>query len=572
MRPGKKFTYGFLPTLLCLMAMFIAACGGSAPTQTSGTTKASADKQIYRFTEAGVADLGTFDPAIASDIVSLNAVLMVYTGLVFFDDQLNVKGQLASSWDQSPDGLTWTFHLKPNLKFSDGTPLTSADVAYSIDRALLPATKSPTAGSYLNLIKDSDKVIAGKIPTVIGDSILTPDPNTVVIVANNKAAYFLDTLTYASSYVVEKSLVTKYGNNFTDHLNEGGGAGPFMVQQYTHGKEIDFVPNPNYYGPHPQLQKVIYAFYKDVKTAYQAYQVGQLDITPIPSANLAAARKLTKEFHEYPELSIFYYGPNFLAKPFDNQHIREAFELAINKDVIAHAVWKDTRFATCHIVPKGMPGYNADLKCPEGAPTSGDPAKARQLLQMGLQEGGYASVSALPPIKFTYETGSADFDNQVTTTIGMWQSVLGVTVKPDPVDFEKLVTESQAMIGNPKGLQFLALGWGADYPDPQDWLTLQFDKGSPNNNWNFGQNHGANAAQEQALQQQMEQADIMPPGDARLKTYENIEQQLVNDVAWMPMFQRNITRLLKSYVIGRVFNALSEIPPDDWANVYIAAH
>src|SRR5439155_7087297 len=141
----------------------------------------------------------------------------VFTGLVGFDDKLNVTPELAQSWDESPDGLTWTFHLRPNLQFSDGTPLTSTDVAYSIHRSLQPAVKSTTAPIYEALILDSDKLNAGKIKTIINDSLMAPDDNTVVIKTNKNAAYFLQTLVYPSSFVVEKSLVDKYGNTkFTD--------------------------------------------------------------------------------------------------------------------------------------------------------------------------------------------------------------------------------------------------------------------------------------------------------------------------------------------------------------------
>src|SRR5207245_9415683 len=136
-----------------------------------------------------------------------------------------VVQELAASYNE--DDLQWTFKLKPNLKFSDGTPLTSQDVVYSIDRALQPANKSVVAPLYLGLIKDSDKLNAGKIKTIIDDSLLTPDPNTVVIKANKKATYFLDALVYSTSYVVVKSLVDTYGANYTDHLNDAGGAGPF---------------------------------------------------------------------------------------------------------------------------------------------------------------------------------------------------------------------------------------------------------------------------------------------------------------------------------------------------------
>src|SRR5260370_8549063 len=152
---------------------------------------------------------------------------------------MKVQPQLAQSYQQMPDGLTWKFTLRPNLKFSDGTPLTSADVAYIIDRALQPAENSTVSPVYLALVKDSDKLLAGKIKTIIGDSLLTPDPNTIEIVTNKKAAYFLDALTYSCSYVLEKSLVEKYGNlKFTDHLTEGCRYSPFKPPKNTHIQPI----------------------------------------------------------------------------------------------------------------------------------------------------------------------------------------------------------------------------------------------------------------------------------------------------------------------------------------------
>jgi oligopeptide transport system substrate-binding protein len=246
MRPGKKITYGFLPALLCLFAILLVACGTTTQTPPpGGPTKAAANQQIYVYPESGVSDIATFDPGLSTDAPSIAAIDLVFTGLVQLDDNLKVQPQLAASYSEGSDGLTWTFHLRPNLKFSDGTPLTSADVAYSIDRALQPAEKSPVGPIYLALIKDSDKLVAGKIKTIIGDSVMTPDPNTVVLVANKKASYFLDALTYSCSYVLEKSLVDKYGNTkFTDHLTEGGGDGPFKVASYTHGQNLIFVPNP----------------------------------------------------------------------------------------------------------------------------------------------------------------------------------------------------------------------------------------------------------------------------------------------------------------------------------------
>jgi peptide/nickel transport system substrate-binding protein/oligopeptide transport system substrate-binding protein len=127
--------------------------------------------QTYNVPVTNVEDFDTLDPALAHDQSSISAIQMIYTGLVQLDDNLQIKPQLAQSWELASDGVTWTFHLKPHLKFNDGTPLTSTDVAYSIDRALQPETKSKVAPIYLGLIKDSDRLLAGQISTLIGDSL-----------------------------------------------------------------------------------------------------------------------------------------------------------------------------------------------------------------------------------------------------------------------------------------------------------------------------------------------------------------------------------------------------------------
>jgi oligopeptide transport system substrate-binding protein len=569
-RPARKIAHRFLLTIFCLTTVLVAACGKTSPGPTN-PTKAPASQQVLISPESGISDIATFDPGLASDAGSLGAIALTFTGLVSLDDNLKVQPQLAASYTEGSDGLTWTFHLRPNLKFSDGTPLTSADVAYSIDRALQPAEKSTVGPIYLALIKDSDKLAAGQIRTIVGDSVMTPDPNTVIIVTNKKASYFLDALTYPCSYVVERGLIQKYGNTkWTDHLTEGGGDGPFKVLSYTHGQSIIFVPNPNYYGPHPQLRKIVVPFYKDADTTYKVYQAGQIDVTGIPSVNLAAARELTQEFHQVPQLWISYYSMNYLVKPFNNIKIRQAFELAINKDQIVHTVWRDSVIATNHIVPKGMPGYNPNLTGPDGVwGTSGDPVKAKALFQEGLQEEGL-TLATLPPIVLTYASGSKDANNEVAALQQMWQNVLSVHVIASSIDGNSLLAEITAATNNPHGLQFWGSGWIADYPDPQDWTTLQFDKGVPNNNINYGQNNSSDVAQQQAVQQQLEAADVNPDPNTRLQQYMQSEQQLVNDVAWLPMEQVPTDFLRKPCVTGFTDIPNGQGSPNDWGRIYIS--
>ena len=125
---------------------------------------------------------------------------------------------------------------------------------------------------------------------------------------------------------------------------------------------------------------------------------------------------------------------------------------------------------------------------------------------------------------------------------------------------------------DPNGLQFWRYTWFADYPDAQDWLTLQFDKDSTQNTVNYGQNHSRNAVQQVTNQQLMEQADVNRNQNARLQQYYQAEQQVVNDVAWLPMYQVGSVSLLKPYVHGTASNALGLTPPDDWSRIYITEH
>jgi peptide/nickel transport system substrate-binding protein/oligopeptide transport system substrate-binding protein len=567
MRSRKTFTLTLFPTLLCLLALLLAACGSaSTGPGTSGKGPASPDKQVLRW-PIGATDFGTFDPALVQLAVDAESLQTVFTGLVEFDSKLNIRDQMAQSHDVSADGLTYTFHLKPNLKFSDGTPLTSQDVVYSINRALLPATKSQVA-YYLNLVKDYDKITTGKIPTLIGDSLLAPDPSTVKIIISTNAAYFLAALTYPNSYVVEKSLIDKYGATWTDHLDQGGGDGPFKVQSYNHTKGMILVPNANYYGPIPKIQKLEYLISGDQDTTYNAYLSHQYDTTAnggVPPAHLVDART-RPDFLEYYSLRIRYVTMNYLVKPFDNIHIRQAFALAVDKDLLAKTVFRNAFVPTNHIIPQGMPGYDANLKGPAGVSSvSGDKTMAKQLFQQGMQE---EHLSSFPSVTFSYYTDVKAIVDATQAIIQMWQSVLGVTVKSEGFTFDKLITLENATVNNPKGLQIWISGWLADYPDPQDWLSTFFQKGSGYNQMNYGQNNSPDAAKQLQVQQVLAQADVNQNPTQRLQQYNQAEEQIVDDVGWLPIYQGKIQSLRSTKLVGIVNNALQVVPPDDWGNIY----
>ncbi|QBD76771.1 peptide ABC transporter substrate-binding protein [Ktedonosporobacter rubrisoli] len=555
-----------LSSLLCLFALLVTACASGAPQSSSNnSTKALADKQIFRY-PIGSSDFGTLDPALASLNIDINAIEMVFTGLVAIKGDGSVVDQMAASHSISSDGLTYTFTLKPNLKFSDGTPLTAHDIVWSINRALSPATKSPTA-SYLEPIKDWEKMVTGKINTLIGDSLIAKDDNTVVIVLGHPAAYFLTPFAIVTALTVNKKLLDKYGNTWTDHLQEGAGAGPFMVQSYDHNKGLSLVPNPNYYGPKPKLQKVELLRSGDINTTYKTYQTGQLDYAAVPTVQLASAEK-RNDYHSSPALAIVFIAMNYLAKPFDNIKIRQALALAVNKDLIAQNVLHGSVIPTNHLMPEGVPGYDKNLTGPAGvASTKGDQEKAKQLLQEGMKEAGYSSISQLPLLKLAYFGDDSDFTNVVAVLAQQWQSVLGITVQTNAQNSDVIVQQIMNTTGNPGPLQMWQSEIG-NYADPQGWLSFNFAKGAAFNTMNYGQNKSSDAAAQQAVQDELQKADVNLDPQARMRQYNEAEQKLVNDVGWLPLYQAATQALINPKLQNFTLQPLDVVAPDDWSNIY----
>ncbi|HZR43182.1 MAG TPA: peptide ABC transporter substrate-binding protein [Ktedonobacteraceae bacterium] len=568
MRSSKKAGMTFIASLLCLLAMLVSACGSVASPQGSGVSNAqpaSADKQTFRWPVPGQADFTSLDPALIQDASDNNAVQTIFTGLVQFDDKGNVKDQLAASHSLSPDGTTYTFTLRPNLKFSDGTVLTANDVAYSINRTLQPATQSPVT-NYLNLLKDYDKMITGKISTLIGDSLIVKDPQTISIVISKPQAYFLQTLTYPTSYVVEKKLIDKYGKSWTDHLTEGGGDGPFKVASYSHTVGLDLVPNSNYYGNKPKLAKIEMHISGDVNTTYKAYLSHQYDWAAVPTTLLASAKQ-RPDYIRAPALVIRMVQLNYTVKPFDILKIRQAFDVALNRDLIATNLLRGVVTPTHRYIPVGMYGANPqEVKGPDGTTgTSGNSALAKQLLQQGLQDGGYSSIDKLPPIVITVSNAPNSLA-VVNALTDQWKSVLGVTVRTNPVDPNKY--DSIYGAGN---LQMWYYGWQADYPDPHDWLAIFFGKGQDYNNMHYGQNNTTMAAEQQAVQDQIVKADTITDPAARAQTYNEIELKLASETAWIPLYQSSANVLQSPKLHGFVNDPLGIIDPEDWNNIYMLA-
>src|SRR5918912_1814177 len=235
--------------VLALAAGLAAACLTATPGAARAYPSAvPARDGNLRLSDEGVNDLSSIDPPSpqANDAQSNLVEGLLFGGLVRLDQNLHVRADGASAWTISNDGKTYTFTLRPGLKFADGTPLTAQDVVWSFNRAFSPAFAAGAAESYLGAIVGGTDVAHKKAKAVRG--IKAIGTRTVQITLGQPAAFILDQLAYSVGDIVPRRLVEKYGRHWTDHAY---GTGPFMVKQWKHGREVDLVPNPYYWRGKP---------------------------------------------------------------------------------------------------------------------------------------------------------------------------------------------------------------------------------------------------------------------------------------------------------------------------------
>jgi peptide/nickel transport system substrate-binding protein/oligopeptide transport system substrate-binding protein len=577
MRLGnRKFSIAGLIVLMGTIALLASACGTSS---SQGPTDKAKDQTLKMgWATGGGADITTLDPAQCSDTSCGPMESMLFDGLVTLDKNLNVIPWAAKSWTISSDGTTYTFTLQPNQKFSDGTPVKPSDFAWSMDRSANPCLGSQLS-YYLSTIKDASAFSGetctagqpvGAITTLVGDSIVPDDSaGTLTIKLAQPAAYFLAALTYSTSFAVEKSVVTgdDLGKDDTwlDNLAKGatgqGGSGMFYVSAWNHQGVLTLKANPNWWGKKPNFTTVDFKLFSSSDTEYSTYQTDQtLAYTDtIPVDQIAAAKSLP-DYHAQATLIIGGFMMNWKIAPFDDVNARKAFCLAVNRDQLNQSIAKGTQIPNWHIVPKGMPGYNASLKGIDGAPTAGDTAKAKQYWQQYLATLGGKPV---PSVTLSFNVASASQKQLAEAYQATWKELFPeANVTISTVAWAQQV---QTLFGHT--MQLGRFGWLADYPDPQDFLSLLYETGAPNDYF------VASVPQADAL---MKQADAIFDDSQqaqRMSLYNQAEQLLVDNVAVCPMFTGNGHYRLRTWVKGGyVIAPNGNVPNPGWISGYIAKH
>lgn len=481
------------------------------------------------------ADPPTLDPALVTDGTSYAIVIELFSGLVKLTGESDdpIAMDLAESYSVSNEGKTYKFVLKDDLKFSDGSPLTASDFKWSWERAALPETESPIVDEFLGDIIGVQAIIDGEATTAEGIEVI--DDHTLQVTIDAPKPYFIAKLTYPIAFVVNADNVTSGGENWTD---DPVGTGPFVLKSYSIGERMILSKNSNYWGDPAYLDEVHMLLAGG--SAMAMYENDEIDITGIGLSDLERVtdpeEELSKDVVEVPpSFSTSYIGFNVEEAPFDDVHFRRALNFAVDKQLVANAVFSDLVRPATGVIPPGFVGFNPDL---EGLAFDEEKAKEE------LAKSKYADPETRPRIVITLPGtgGSPSLTTEVVAD--MWRRTLEVDVEIQQVEWATFLQDLHR-----NRLQAFSLAWQADYPDPHTFVDVLFRTGSSINNTNYSN------PEVDAL---LEQANIEADPVRRIKLYQEAEEMIVEDAAWLPLWWGVEGKVLvKQRVGGMTFPPLS---------------
>lgn len=464
-------------------------------------------------------DASTLDPAKAYDTTSIQFVRLLYRGLVDYDQRANIVNELASRRQVSPDGKTYSFWVRPGVKYHDGSPVKAEDFRFALERVLDPATASDGL-SLFTMIDGAeqwskDRAGPKKLRHVRGIEV---EGERITFRLARADATFLNYLALPFAYAVSPQWVAKVGSKA---LSENpNGCGPFKLQQWVHDGWLTLVKNPDYFRPGlPQCERIEAQFGLSSSLQIMLFEQGSLDILPITDAFPPDFLRLTSDprwkgdvLHA-PMMDVRYLCLNTGMKPFTDVRVRRAMNYAIDRDrIVGFLTGRATKARGA--LPPGMPGFNPRLfQYPH------DPAKARAL----LKEAGFKD-NPDAPIALNYPTNEPWYAKAALSIQADLKRV-GVSVALRPLTYGDLKALAGTRGKSPSAL----MGWVQDFPDPANFLDVLFNKKSITDtasvNRAFYSNPKVNAL--------LDAAGIETNRAKRLKMYQAAEALIVADAPWV---------------------------------------
>ena len=463
----------------------------------------------------------------------------VFSGLVTLDTELQVQPEVAAGWAIGEGGRLYTFYLRQNAVFHDGRPVTADDVVFSWERAADPATGSDTAQTYLGDIVGVAEKLDGRAERISGLRVI--NDYTLEVRLAEPVVAFLQKLAYPVAFVVDRENV---GRPEWEHSPNG--TGPFKLQRWEDDEIIVLERHDDYYLEPAFAGHVVYDLGPGLSLA--RYEQDEIDLVGIGGSALERARDPNSPFYEELRTGVSMctstIGLNTRRPPFDDVRVRQAFNYALDKDLLITTFSQGNGVPATGSLPPGMPGSGSSN---EGYPF--DPERARRL----LAEAGYGDGAELPTLTYT-TSGYGDVGGYVTAVITMWQENLGATIQPLVIEPFTYLDE---LYGGNVG-HFYDGGWCADYPDPQNFLDVLYHSGSRQNIGGY-----SNAAVDALL----EQARVEPDVATRLALYAEIEQMIVAEAPDVFVSHGLTAVLVKPWLEGYV---LTPIGVRQWHRVRVS--
>ncbi len=529
-------------SLVILASMVLAACGGAkAPTSVHGTLRVN----VGAFPDI-------IDPQKSSFVGEIGHLNKMYEGLTKFNAKLETVPGAAESWTYSPDGTELTFTLRKNLKYSDGSLLNAERFRYSLLRNVNPAT----AGEYAAITDEilgapewrgcgEDVAACDAAKAVVETSLVASHANgdactgyddkscnTFTVKLSKPAPYFHTVLALWVGYPAKQENIEAGGETWWLDPQYHTGNGPWMLSEMEQAVTTKFVSNPEYWGGEPYYD-IEYSYITDSAVSFEAYKNDEFDV-------IASAGEDFGAIESDPDLKaqhVVYAGSCTIAimfhqlkEPFTDQKVREAFAYALDRDAWVADVDSNLSLPTLTWIPPGYPGYK------EGETRWGyDPEKALQ----AIAESSYGSVANLPEINVTFSDTAR---NRVRHEwiVAKWKDVFGPDLK-----IALNAVESTTYTALTKDIEtapsVFRLGWCADYPDPQNWLSVYWKTGG------FGERIGYSNPEFDAL---VNAADVELDPAKRAELYQQAQDLFMDDAAVAMMYNTKNHYLVKPWVKG----------------------
>ena len=525
------------------LAVSLAACGSSASTGTANATGEAADAAEAGSTGFTV-QLGpnpeTLDPALNAAIDGGNTLITIEEPLLIIDENNEVQPGQAESYEVSDDGLTWTFHMRDGLKWSDGSDLTAADFEYSFKRLASPDTAAPYAETVVGMIDGYQDAIGN--PDADGNTTTDPDWDALNVHASEDGKTLTVQLSYPCSYFdklasfvatspVQQATVEANGDAWCTEPDTYVCNGPYMITEWTPSERIVLSKNPYYVGGWDSSKivsdTITLLLLEDSSASYAAYNSGEAQLVKdVPTDEIPSLTRAEDggDFYLDEIMGTYYISLNDQEEPFTDVRVRKALSLAIDRDYVANTIMQGIYTPATALVGPGIVdenGYFMD-NANGGEPYISDDYEANlEEAKSLLAEAGYPDGEGFPTI--TYSANDAGYHIPVAEYLQQAWGELGITMNIDKVEWSSFIPMRRA-----GDYDISRNGWSMDYNDPSNMLELFTT--------NNGNNDGKYANPE--FDQVIEDSRVADKTTHFEKLHE-AEDILMNDAACIPVAYYN---------------------------------